>query len=68
MYTIEQKMKIGEDLAWILKIKKNKDNYYPTTCGNKSAVGLFEMLNCIGEEIKAETIHRVTGTRLNNLA
>lgn len=56
MYTLEEKDDIGRAIAEMLMLRKNKIGRYKTTWGDKTAVGIFETINRLGEHIKEDSI------------
>lgn len=54
-YTEEEKDKIGKAIADILMLRKDKDHKdrYQTTWGNKTAIGIFNTVLRIAEDIQA---------------
>lgn len=52
-HTIEKQAEIGKTLAKILCLKRSKTNKerYQTTWGDKTALGIFNTINRLAEEI-----------------
>ena len=54
-YTLEEKEKIGNQIADVLYLKKSKPYGYKTAWGTKTPVGIFETFRRINEEIENGT-------------
>lgn len=54
-YTIAEQDKIGKDIAEILQMHKNRAGKYKTCWGDKTNVGIFNMIKILGEAIENKT-------------
>lgn len=51
-YTIEEQSKIGESIASILMLRRNKQGRYKTTWGDKTAIGIFNLIPSLFDKIE----------------
>ena len=53
-YTINEKREMGEKLAEIFELKRDPHNkeYYSTSIGSKSVIGVFEIVRRLGNIIE----------------
>lgn len=53
--TIEQQNIIGQEIAKILCLKKKRNGRYQTTWGEKTAIGIFNTIIRLSDDINAGT-------------
>lgn len=53
-YTEEEKQNIGREIGRIFQFRMTRDGRYVTTWGDKSEIGLFEMILTLAEKIHTE--------------
>ncbi len=64
-YSLEEKDLIGKKIAELFMLRKDRENpgRFKTYWGNKTAVGIFETVKRLGEEMEEGTL---TSSLLNN--
>ena len=52
-YSITEKDEIGKKIAEIMMLRKNRQGRYKTIWGDKTAIGIFNMITSFTEKINA---------------
>ena len=50
-YTVEEQDRIGDKIGSIFSLRRTRDGRYPTTWGDKTAVGLFNTVLTLADKI-----------------
>lgn len=51
-YTLEEKQQIGKEIGDIFGLRRTRDGRFPTSYGDKTEIGLFEMILVLADKIR----------------